>query len=1038
MVHIKQVDITLEDIESAYRKLKSYIYYDNYSILLRQKLANYESEVTLDNEFNIILTFLQDPESNNSKEYFNKLLADVKYTIVPKSFKKDDLDDDFVLTNNFTSSHYDIDKVNYLIDAPIPIHIISVLWIIKEGYVLAKEYKKSNYANVLETDPDTKEVVEGLRLFKPYFEQYQKWRDSSVETALNFIDKDVDVVIVGLDIKEYYYNVNFNPVTKSTLIRKIKHELNLDTDIPEPPKLTEILFQIHDAYIANLKSNGHKTKCKKFLPIGLLSSGILANWYLRDFDKQVLDKLSPAFYGRYVDDILIVLANTNVPVYEKDVEKKFYSSMELFFEKFFREQGILTDNFPVKKIDRIPDGIKDPEEIQKQLDKYYYSWTKRKSIKIQKNKISLQAFNCKESKAVLERFKQNIQKNSSAFWFLPDETEVNKSFDESVYELTYSDTVNKLRSVSAIKQNKYGASVFLAKKIKLSLLANQKYDEKTRDQILTFFKGRMNLEFSSVWEKVLTYFLINNDWKSFWSFFYETYTSIKRIKIKCEDAGKETHKMVHENLFAYLSNCSAMALALNSNFVNDYLTRKFKANKDVNIDSILEYASCFRKANLLRHNMVATPLINFTKTQLDEKCNYVKFTKFLENDLDDVKLKYSPRYIYFSEFCLFYNLKTIAPVKAELAMNNEFSIQNLYFDRKNETFENVLHEAFDKYYYTNHESRKFLDPNGENYENDKSKVREALFKYIPNEYVGSSIYADRIIIPQSGKIEEYFTIAVANTKVDKKNIFASIVDKANATEERSSQLINILNQSEEVKADALLLPEVSFPFQYLFQIADEARRKQRLIIAGLEHLRIKDVCYNFVATCLPLEYNGIKDVVVVLRLKNHYSPHEQNTIVDNGRIIPKPEPATYNLFEWKDLHFSVYNCYELADIVHRSVFRSKVDLLFASEYNQDVNYFSNIVESVTRDVHCYFVQANSSDFGDSRITAPTKTVTKDILRLKGGENDVVLLGKIKIKELREFQATRLRGQDTDKFKNTPPDYKHEEAEKRLKRENKDI
>jgi len=104
--------------------------------------------------------------------------------------------------------------------------------------------------------------------------------------------------------------------------------------------------------------------------------------------------------------------------------------------------------------------------------------------------------------------------------------------------------------------------------------------------------------------------------------------------------------------------------------------------------------------------------------------------------------------------------------------------------------------------------------------------------------------------------------------------------------------------------------------------------------------------------------------------------------------------------------------------------------LVASEYNQDVNYFSNIAESVSRDIHCYFVQVNTSDFGDSRITIPKKTALKDIMRLKGGENHVVLTGKLNIKALRDFQKVSIPYQDTNKFKNTPPDYDHDGVEKR--------
>ena len=266
---------------------------------------------------------------------------------------------------------------------------------------------------------------------------------------------------------------------------------------------------------------------------------------------------------------------------------------------------------------------------------------------------------------------------------------------------------------------------------------------------------------------------------------------------------------------------------------------------------------------------------------------------------------------------------------------------------------------------------------------------------------------------------------MANVKVSLDNIKKSLFKIPDTSKGRRKELIDILNDVEKVKADVLILPEVSVPHRWLPMIADESRRKQRLIIIGLEHIRINNICYNLLATCLPFEQNGIKDVVINFRLKNHYSPSETKMILEKGKVIPIPSISLYNLFVWKGVNFANYNCYELADINHRSLFKSKVDLLFASEYNSDVNYFSNIVETVSRDIHCYFVQVNSSDFGDSRITAPRKTESKDILKLKGGENNVVLLGKIDINELRNFQKTRVFGQNTAIFKNTPPDFDHD-------------
>ena len=94
-------------------------------------------------------------------------------------------------------------------------------------------------------------------------------------------------------------------------------------------------------------------------------------------------------------------------------------------------------------------------------------------------------------------------------------------------------------------------------------------------------------------------------------------------------------------------------------------------------------------------------------------------------------------------------------------------------------------------------------------------------------------------------------------------------------------------------------------------------------------------------------------------------------------------PYQYDLINWQNLYFTSFYCFELADTYHRSLFRSKVDLLIASEWNKDTPYFSNIVEALSRDLHCYIAQVNTSQFGDSRLTQPSETARKDILKLKG-------------------------------------------------------
>ena len=99
-------------------------------------------------------------------------------------------------------------------------------------------------------------------------------------------------------------------------------------------------------------------------------------------------------------------------------------------------------------------------------------------------------------------------------------------------------------------------------------------------------------------------------------------------------------------------------------------------------------------------------------------------------------------------------------------------------------------------------------------------------------------------------------------------------------------------------------------------------------------------------------------------------------------------------------------------------------MLFAVECNRDVNYYDHIVSSLSRDIHCYCVQVNTSDYGDSRITKPSKTEFMNSIKVKGGINPVVIIDCINVSDLRDFQllAYNLQIHDSNGFKPTPPNF----------------
>lgn len=228
---------------------------------------------------------------------------------------------------------------------------------------------------------------------------------------------------------------------------------------------------------------------------------------------------------------------------------------------------------------------------------------------------------------------------------------------------------------------------------------------------------------------------------------------------------------------------------------------------------------------------------------------------------------------------------------------------------------------------------------------------------------------------------------------------------------RAKEINTLLNQTtkqgDKSKIDMVVFPETSIPYEWLTLMSEHSRRHQIAMVFGLEHWIVNDIAYNINVVLLPVmvstydvdDSKKIKAVIPIVRIKNHYSPKEIKELKGYRYNIPIPTPYRYDLINWKGLHFAVFNCFELANLNHRSLFRSKVDFLIACEFNRDTNYFSNIIETVTRDVHCYFIQSNSSEFGDNRITKPSKTATKDIVKIKGGENSTILVGTIKIKKL---------------------------------------
>lgn len=1065
-------NLTFEDVKIAYRKLKSLSYYDSHDLFLKAKIASFETTHKLGltasgntnyklDKFEQKLQNLHDAlttkQTSNSK-YWGNLYKKIDYRVLPKKVKSysnySKSTSQGLISNIFTNvreieenEKYEFDKLTFYIDAPIEIHIVSILWIMKVGYILESDLDEKCYGNRLILDKkkaNSKEetVNNDDGLFKPYYKQYQKWRDEGITVAKQYLDKKQDVLFLNIDIKDYYYSVRFE-------FDKLEERLK-NRQLREWNKLNSVFREIHEVYTQLIKDTNYPNDLIKnieenetVLPIGLASSYILANWYLHEFDSRVHQNIRPIYYSRYVDDIFIITANPAIKFSANEtcdaIQSDFYKKHDKKYIGKLKEeeQFIIKTLYPVITLEDTPVELSD---IESEIGEKIFKIECYKNLYIQPSKTLVYYFRHDSTLAMLEKFKHEMEKRSSEFRFLPDEKLEENGFDEEAYELVFDDSMHKVKTLKDYKESRYGIASHLSKKIFYSLRNGKKNTKEDADKILKFFKGTTNLEHFRQWERLITYFVVNDNKDEFLEFAVNTFEQIFNLPLPEQFNGYNIDYIkIAGDLLEYFSNAMEIAFALQPSFheplqlkitkvFNRFYTEfTFSNDRPLHIFSNWQK---FRLSNMVRHNYVNIPLLNYTNIPVTSsllQCDFSKIKNIHNIDFNSLLIKYSPRKVRFSEVAWMECIKRVYGTPDVEQFQNRTSNDILFNEEDDSQY---LDEAFETYFKINYwyksSDLSFRDT-----------LKKEIFEYSEcssieestNGVIDWELVAHEISVNQTEKLKK-LRVGLANMKVNDADYEASMLGNPNMND-RYVKFAKVLNEAESEKCDLVVLPELSLPHGLVKTVMEYSWNHQRAVISGVEHWTSNNVAYNFILTLLPCKIRGIKDAVPILRLKNHYAPIEEFWINDFRRVVPKPVPYRYHLLRWKGLYFTNYNCFELADIVHRSIFRSKIDFIVASELNRDVNFYSNITETTSRDLHCYFIQVNTSQYGDSRVTHPKKSDTKDSLRIKGGLNTSLLVDELDIEKLRAFQYKGFGQQKDDPtFKTTPADYNHDDARKR--------
>ena len=1064
---IEEVDeklILINQLKSAYRKYKTQIYYDTHSAIQRKQLADFERRefCELSNEDNSYFDAIKIDkffENLAEKVIYNELKdyrEDIKIIALPKKMKSNASE----IISNYNDASTNIEQIHYFIELPVEAHILGALWILRCGFILDDRLYKNCYGNRLNkhllNDLKEKEIWKNWEysnkfspfLFEPYYKNYQSWRDNALDSVKNLLKNDKHAIMISLDFKNYYYNcqINFDLMKEDIkkgeeLIHKhypSEEKIDINSYHTINNNLTDFIKKIFDNYHEKFK---HESKLP-FIPLGFLPSMIIANWNLQGFDQAILEDVHPSYYGRYVDDILIVLdsheksktygehhlkgkdANEIIEKYLTTYDSEHPLNHIFYFDK---------DN-PIKNKDKDKDKIQHPIKVHNIKHRVHGIEFNYENLQVQPNKVKLYSFSHKFSTAIIDNFKKEIAKNSSEFKLMKDSDKLFSGFEEKLFEIDYAESINKLNNINSVKISKFEISKLLTGVLNSSVFSTEKIKKTTIDKVIEAFESNI-FEFFTLWEKLFSILYINGNEEELLSFIEFILKNIETLTFTPEDEinyliKKEISKdieIVRKSLRRYLGSTLIRVLSLKSSEVHQKIPI-LKNQDENNVNFYLKHSFNFIFSSMLNNSLMKYPLQNTFKIQKLIKTNWGA-----QNTYEDIK----------------YNL-----IKENASDASNTIFNGFCYPRYIKLHEIVLNEIYNTIYIKNNKN-DFIDNFDEkiklhsklNFYNpyDNNKIRSSIYPHVKSNCGLKCHKCDECPIDDNfksmkvgSKNKRKLKVGLINTKLNMQDFEKRLIGNPNLTLKRFNRIKLLINDAIKNKVDLLLMPEMYVPFEWIGEIINASKVHQMCMIFGVEPIVIESKVHNYIMTSLPFSIDdSYFEAVVSCRLKNHYSPEEVQCI--ESQHLEKPnENMKYYLYSWNGIHISPFYCYEIADIQSRSKFKSCCDIVTVSEFNKDAIYFKNIAESLSRDIYCYCMKSNTSEYGGNSIIQPAKSEIKKIVELKGGENDYLVIQELDIQKLRDnaIKSDSIPNKKDKNLKPNPPGLNVDIIKERMKINNK--
>lgn len=965
--------LSLQELGLAYRRAKADLYYTHHANSV--KILHFERNL-VDN-LKRIYSLLKDDETEQV------LRLCYGWRLVPKIIKMSDKSSDGPIVKiPDDTSVVEQCELRLIEDLPVEFHVITQLWIDRVAALYESAMSKNSYgyrvrmnkAGVNRNYPGT---------FKNWALQYRKWHDGGLEVIHRSLINDEDLIVMTADLTAFYHNVKPEFILDAQFCQVLGVQLASQDD----RYLTKLVVSMLNHWAKN-------TPLGVGLPVGCSISAVIANLALTLMDRELEQLPGLVYYGRYVDDIILAVQNS-----------EGLSTKSAFVEWLHKWAMVINS-----KDDAIACRTMLSVKVMNSELEFHPSKTK--------------VFFCKgkASASFFDNLRMQVARKNSEWRALPDLPDDPQALIRSIISITGKDgmEVNKLRQAEDISLRR---ATFAMKLADFSDYAHCLTAKDWKTQRESFLEA-IALYFTSA----KSYFELNR--------YFPRLIAIAMQGIEDDVSQIDLIiKRIFRQIVQVLDNAFQGSVLVASRPVE---TLEGFGGKKAAKDCI-----CL---HVCRGFIEAVASVESKQSARDRVYGYL-FSAF--QVCRDMVIADIPPYNDF-----LYSDLALVPYKSVLYSVNDLTRTEVQCARRQISVLNVVPDAL---YNNAQEIVRYALPNVcENrilgflfptrrlspvelyallpcpFAPDQ-QPRRLICQYLKLHGYGVDLATFPTICREQGnvyvdvqdRIDEVRakgaqcrnkTIALAYWRLMQGDWDCQVTGSGNLNNpKRFGRLMRLVNQilRHGQHVDYVMFPELAMPWRWFMLLSRKLSRSRISLLSGVEYvrgMRLKSV-RNEVWCTFSFNGFGYLDWILVRVVKTMPAIEEASDLRKHGlkmeTLLPRNTIRAGDIIvhgaDKNSVFLSVLICSDLTNIALRAKLRGAVDALLVPAWNKDVKTFNSLVMSTAYDLHSYVALCNNGEYGDVRLRAPyEKEFDRDIVQLKGGNNDYFVIGTLDVQALRRF------------------------------------